>query len=87
MTPFTLHLISLAEDIAMEQDQRESIAVLLSRVVPVVETATRAHAKDEATRELEKINKALRDAGFLYPTGVRGVEDLIAQRDGLLEDR
>jgi len=47
------------------------------------EPTAQEKSEDAALRELSAINQALRNAGFEYPTGVRGVRDLIRMWGGL----
>jgi hypothetical protein len=44
-------------------------------------------SEDAALRELASINQALRNAGFEYPTGVRGVRDVIRLWEALLAEK
>lgn len=51
---------------------------------PFAEAVMRA-VEPDVRNELQEINDLLRDAGFEYPTGVRGVRDLIAAYEGMRE--
>lgn len=53
---------------------------------PFAEAVMRA-VEPDVQSELEKINQMLRDVGFDYPAGARGVRDLINGYTGMIQQR
>jgi hypothetical protein len=53
---------------------------IVARVVEQIQPAVR-----EQIADYDRVNAVLVESGLSYPTGSRGVEDLVGQRDGNLE--
>lgn len=64
--------------------EREERQVTLSEVID--ELLNREVAREDARAELDRIDALLHEAGNEYPLGARGVSDVIAQRDGYLDE-
>lgn len=52
-----------------------------------VREAVSVDAPAETQAELDRVNQALRDNGFEYPLGARGVRAMATQREAFLDDK
>lgn len=73
------------------RDIKNAMSQEAGRVIPLSDVVQRLadwYRSDDglARAELEKVNAILREHGFEYPLGARGVHDMAMQRAGFLEE-
>lgn len=84
--------VTLEHDAAMAlRDVKNKMSQEAGRVVPFSEVILMLSAfylsnEGAATAELERVNAILRENGFEYPLGARGVHDMAMQQAAFLEE-
>jgi len=75
-----LRLEAIRAQLQHDKGRTVNLAEAMERIIGAWETA------EARRRELDEINETLRGAGITYPPGVRGVHELIRQRDEYLSE-
>lgn len=71
-----VHCIDLGDDTAFVMQ-----GISRTHALAVADALQAVYAKGQSDKESE-VNAVLREAGLDYPLGIRGVKDLVMQRDG-----